>query len=126
MIDGVASKPFSAETLEPKALPHESFSDLIIENSRHRFGTPRPVVEKKISSEWLSEAELIEERVTRRGEERLEILTNQPSPRKKDHKYRKPIDKARLKEVLEQSGNSSAHSTDSGQAGRPQDGAGSE
>ncbi len=103
MIDGVASKPFSAETLAPKDFPRESFSDLIIENSRHRYGTPRPLVEKKISSEWSSEAELIDERVERRGERRLDILSRPPSNKK--IKDRKPIDRARLKEALEKSGN---------------------
>lgn len=103
MIDGVASRPFSASTLGPKYFPPETFTDLIIENSRRRFGTPRPVVEKKIASEWGSEAAIIDERVERRDEQRLGILTKEP-PRKKD-KHRKPIDKARLKEVLEKSGN---------------------
>ncbi len=103
MIDGVASKPFSAETTDIRPLPQESFADLIIENSRQHFGTPRATVEKKIASEWNSEANIIDEKSERRGEERLAILTNQPPPRKND-KYRKPIDKARLKEVLEKSG----------------------
>lgn len=102
MIDGVASKPFSASTLGPKSMTEESFADLIIENSRRQFGTPRSVVEKKIASEWGSEASIIDEKKERRGEEHLGILTQPPPPRKKD-KHRKPIDKERLKEVLERS-----------------------
>ena len=104
MIDGVASKPFSAGTLGPKTAPNGSFADLIIENSRRHFGTPRSIVEKKIASEWSSEAGEIDKKVERRGEERLGILTERPPPRKND-KYRKPIDKTRLKEALEKSGN---------------------
>ena len=104
MIDGVASKPFSAGTLGPKTAPDGSFADLIIENSRRHFGTPRSIVEKKIASEWSSEAGEIDKKVERRGEERLGILANQPLSKKKD-KYRKPIDRARLKEALEKSAN---------------------
>ncbi len=100
MIDGIASKPFSAATLEPRPLPQENFADLIIENSRRHYGTPREAVEKKIQSEWLAEAKIIEEKVERRGEEHLGIL--QQRPPKKD-KPRRPIDKDRLKEVLEKS-----------------------
>ena len=92
MIDGVASKPFSAGTLGPKTAPNGSFADLIIENSRRHFGTPRSIVEKKIASEWSSEAGEIDKKVERRGEERLGILANQPLSKKKD-KYRKPIDR---------------------------------
>lgn len=106
MIDGVASKPFSAGTLGPKTSSNGSFADLIIENSQRHFGTPRSIVEKKIASEWSSEAGDIDKKVERRGEERLGILANQPPPKKRD-KYRKPIDKARLKEALEKSGNGS-------------------
>lgn len=104
LIDGIASKPFSAETLEPKAPSRESFADLIVENSRHRYGTPRSVVEKKIASEWGSEAAIIDEKAERRGEQRLGILVSQPPPKKKD-KPRKIIDKEKLKEVLEKAGN---------------------
>ncbi|MBI3088654.1 MAG: type IV secretory system conjugative DNA transfer family protein [Candidatus Colwellbacteria bacterium] len=109
LIDGIASKPFSAETLEPKVPPKESFADLIIENSRRRYGTPRAVVEKKIASEWSAEAEMIEEKAERRGEQRLGILANQPPPVRKQDKPRKAIDKERLKEVLEKTGNDSLH-----------------
>ena len=103
MIDGVASKPFSAETTDLKPLPQDSFGDLIIENSRSHFGTPRATVEKQIASEWLSEAEKLEEKVERRGEKRLDILTNPPP--NKPRKDRKPIDRERLKEALDKSGN---------------------
>lgn len=103
MIDGVASKPFSAETTDTKPLPRESFGDLIIENSRQHFGTPREMVEKKIASEWSSEAKTVDEKVERRGEQRLGILKNQPPQRQPD-RYRKPIDKEKLKGLLEKTG----------------------
>lgn len=48
MIDGITSRPFSAETLAP--MPHlsQSFREDILKSSRERFGTPRSVVEGKI------------------------------------------------------------------------------
>lgn len=72
MIDGVASKAFSAATLPPLSLPGESFKDIIIENSRQRFGTPKSVIEEKIASEWLSDTRAVEERIERRTEQPLD------------------------------------------------------
>lgn len=45
MIDGVASYPFSATTLPPIKVPHESFKKEIIDLSRAQFGTPKEKVE---------------------------------------------------------------------------------
>jgi len=50
MIDGVASRPFSATTLPPIKVPHESFKQEIIELSRKQFGTPRDKVEEVIKA----------------------------------------------------------------------------
>ena len=52
MIDGVASRPFSAETLPPQKIPLESYRDVIIKNSRAHYGTPKSIVEAKIAEEW--------------------------------------------------------------------------
>jgi hypothetical protein len=71
MIDGLASKPFSAETLEPYESPKKSFKDVIVENSQQKYGTPRQVVEEKIASEWKASAEIIKEKAMRRGEQPL-------------------------------------------------------
>ncbi len=71
MIDGVASKPFSAETLEPVEPAPESFRDAIIENCRNKYAVSRSMVEEKIAEEWVAEAETIEERVKRREERPL-------------------------------------------------------
>lgn len=49
MIDGTASKAFSATTLPPPQKLHESHRETIINISRERFSTPRNVVEDKIS-----------------------------------------------------------------------------
>ncbi len=51
MIDGVASKPFSAMTLSPIAPPRENYHEEIIRRTRERFGTPREDVEAAIS-QW--------------------------------------------------------------------------
>jgi len=49
MIDGVAGRPFSAETLPPFEKPAHSSKDKIIKISRQRYGTPRRIVEEKIA-----------------------------------------------------------------------------
>jgi DNA helicase HerA-like ATPase len=72
MIDGISSRPFSALTIAPLKKPEQSFKDVIIENSRRQFGTPRDIIEKKIASEWLTEGEkIMEERISRREERPL-------------------------------------------------------
>jgi len=51
MIDGVASRPFSAETLVPvKALPI-SMENEIVDYSRAHYATPRSIVDQKIASD---------------------------------------------------------------------------
>lgn len=52
MIDGIASKPFSATTLPPPAIPAQSFFDAIIEASRHNYAMSREDVDKKIAAEY--------------------------------------------------------------------------
>jgi len=52
MIDGVAGRPFSAETLVPFPGPKISNKEKIINVSRERYGTPRKDVEERIIK-WL-------------------------------------------------------------------------
>ena len=52
MIDGIAGRPFSAETLPPAAPLEKANREKIIKVSRERYGTPRQTVEEKISR-WL-------------------------------------------------------------------------
>ena len=52
MIDGLASKPFSATTLPPFEKPLESNKEKIIKVSRERYGTSRLKVEKSIE-QWI-------------------------------------------------------------------------
>jgi len=49
MIDGIAGRPFSAETLTPFPKPVESNKEKIIKVSRERYGTPQKIVEEKIA-----------------------------------------------------------------------------
>lgn len=51
MIDGITSRPFSAETLPPAVPPAKDFEQEIIEYSRKTYGTPKAVIEEKISKE---------------------------------------------------------------------------
>lgn len=55
MIDGVAARPFSAETLPPFPLPEKTHKEKIIKVSRERYGTPRLIVEEKIAR-WLGDS----------------------------------------------------------------------
>ena len=111
MIDGVASKPFSAETLEPLKSNAESLKDAVIENCRRRFSTPRQAVEEKIASEWLGTKETGEDRVQRRDEQSLgKMLAPQHDQHKQREqteniirKERKVIDIGDLRKTLEES-----------------------
>jgi len=49
MIDGVAGRPFSAETLPPSRTEEKSNKEKIIKISRERYGVKRDIVEDKIS-----------------------------------------------------------------------------
>ena len=89
MIDGVASKPFSAQTLEPAKPAAESFKDVIIENSRNKYSAPRLMVEEKIAGEWVSDARTIDDRIKRREERPLERVL-QPQPYKEPYKEPRP------------------------------------
>ncbi len=59
MIDGLAGRPFSAETLPPFPKPKESNKEKIIKVSRERYGTPREIVEEKINK-WTGNLKLPE------------------------------------------------------------------
>ena len=76
MIDGVASRPFSAKTIPPPLPPEESYKDVLIENSRRLYSTPRISVEEKIAEEWsVTGSEFAKDRSLRKDEHRLsEIL----------------------------------------------------
>lgn len=106
MINGMASKPFSAETLEPLKPNAESLKDIIIENCRRRFSVSKQAVEEKIASEWLGTKETGEDRVQRRDEQSLgKMLAPQEQPERTEFpkKERKAVDIGDLRKTLEDS-----------------------
>ncbi len=92
MIDGVASKPFSAQTLEPAEPAPESFRDIIIENSRNKYAAPRSTVEEKIADEWRTGVGAVEDKIKRREERPLEKVLQPQS-------YREPRPKESAVEI---------------------------
>lgn len=81
MIDGVASRPFSATTLPPQQPPLVSYRDVIIRNTQQRYGTPRKVVEERIAAEWATTSDdIIQEKVGRRTERPLGQVLRPSSP----------------------------------------------
>ena len=77
MIDGVASAPFSAETIPPEHPMLVSYRDVIIKNTQERYGTPREIVDKKIASGWkVADSIFLNEKMIRRNEKPLKkVLT---------------------------------------------------
>ncbi|MDD4831057.1 MAG: type IV secretion system DNA-binding domain-containing protein [Candidatus Pacebacteria bacterium] len=49
MINGVASRPFSAQTLMPESYLEKTFKKEIVEFSRKNYSAPRKIIEKNIS-----------------------------------------------------------------------------
>lgn len=84
MIDGFASRPFSATTLPPQARPEKSYREKIIRVSRERYGgLPRQEVEEKIAR-WSG---VMEEVKGERGSEKRKfqnehasVSGHQPAP----------------------------------------------
>lgn len=118
MIDGVASRAFSAETLAPEEKPKESFRDPIVENTRHHYAVARSLVEEKIAKEWQAQSrESAEEKISRRAEQPVERVLRPITPRfleekadraKAFNKYfekheRKPVNIADLRRSIEES-----------------------
>lgn len=68
IIDGAPSRPFSIQNLPPPMEPLESFSELIVDQSRKKYGTPKVTVEKQITEEWTRRQNIIEEKAERRSE----------------------------------------------------------
>ncbi len=102
LVDGMASQPFSAETLAPHELPEKTFEDVIIDGSRNRYGSPKEAVDKRIDEELHAGREEVGERVGRRVEQPLDILKSDNS--ETHHKTRKPADLEELRKLLHKSG----------------------
>jgi hypothetical protein len=70
MIDGIASRPFSAQTITPYIKPEKSFRDMIIENMHLKYAVPKNLVEQKIAGEWTTGSQESAEKKIYRREER--------------------------------------------------------
>lgn len=70
MIDGIASRPFSSQTLRPYPKPEKSFKPEIIENVHLKYSVSKRLVEEKIAGEWTTESRQAAERKIYRREER--------------------------------------------------------
>lgn len=115
MIDGLASRPFSAGTLPPRVLEHPSLREFITEFTRKKYATSRSLIEEKIASEWGGPSEIISERAKRRGEMPIQealrnskIVSSPPKPERQErhesfHRERekKPVDIDTLKKAIE-------------------------
>ncbi len=75
MIDGVASRPFSARGIGPVQKPAESYVQEIIEYTRAAYATPLQTVEEKIASIW---APSKEDEEAHHREERPRMTTRRP------------------------------------------------
>ncbi|MBU6500972.1 MAG: type IV secretion system DNA-binding domain-containing protein [Patescibacteria group bacterium] len=97
MIDGVASRPFSAETLPPQKIPLISHKDVIIQNSRTRYSTPRKIVDEKIAEEWQAASEtIVGGKIDRQGERPLrQTLQDGNNQSFRPRPDRRPSDSAR-------------------------------
>ncbi|MBI5147987.1 MAG: type IV secretion system DNA-binding domain-containing protein [Parcubacteria group bacterium] len=112
LIDGAASRPFSAVTLPPPPVTEEVFRDVIIENTRVKYATKRELVEKRIAQEWQPEDKMMDEKIMRREERPLSqaLGAKEPfrrpfSPRKDDYlsREKKHVNIGELREALSRS-----------------------
>ena len=85
MVDGASSRPFSAHNLD--FLSHKegevSHKDLIIEQSRHKYGFSKTQIEKKIIDSWSETGSNIEDKIMRKSESSIEKLLR-PARQKKE------------------------------------------
>ncbi|MBI1960879.1 MAG: TraM recognition domain-containing protein, partial [Candidatus Liptonbacteria bacterium] len=100
MIDGMASHAFSATVIPPYPKPEQAYRDVIIENSRRKYGTPRRIVDEKIAGEWevQSGKELGEQLTQRRAEQSLATALK-PRPQRREGE-RKEVNRDALRAIL--------------------------
>ncbi len=112
LIDGVSGKPFSAAALAPISMIGESYSDVLIENSRRKYSVARSIVEEKIASEWSAGVASAQDKVFRREERPVRevldgggIIKNEAMRIKKDviQKERPNVDIGDLQKSIRES-----------------------
>ncbi len=103
MIDGIASRPFSAETLPLPPKPPESHREKIIRVSQERYGTPRKEVEEKIER-WTRQSEATSSlpSISLKKIETLPVVpfSNKKITSQKIKKEKKKVDVQKLREAL--------------------------
>ncbi|PIR70587.1 MAG: hypothetical protein COU46_00730 [Candidatus Niyogibacteria bacterium CG10_big_fil_rev_8_21_14_0_10_42_19] len=82
MIDGVASRPFSASTLPPIQAPALSYREQIVESSRKRYGVPLEVVTANIAKLHEQDPAVIPRR---------DISSPRDTPARTREEYRPPM-----------------------------------
>ncbi len=96
MIDGMASRAFSATVIPPTPYPETSYRNIIIENSRTTYGSPRARVEEKIEREWAMrpDKELGKRLNEGRGERSLEsvLKPRQPHAPRREKQEEQPLE----------------------------------
>ncbi|EKD23551.1 MAG: hypothetical protein ACD_81C00219G0012 [uncultured bacterium] len=87
LVDGQASRPFSAETLPPYPIPQPNYEDVIIENSRRNYSMPKALVDEMISKEYMGSGKAsMDDKVMRRDEKSLgSMLTPREHSAKRDY-----------------------------------------
>lgn len=105
MIDGVASKPFSAITMPPIKINGQSNAEKIIRVSRERYANPRSVVEEKILR-WSGVEETMKETAAiKQVSEDESIFKNNNNHRSTDSVEEKPkSSKAKIKAICDNCG----------------------
>lgn len=132
MIDGVASRPFSAKGLPPQPKPAANHVEEIIDHTRRTYATPIKTVEKKIAAEFLMTGEeILEVKESRRRERPLAEVFGQPqivkrrpgvgreirppfAPRSIEPREKPRVDVEGLKKALENSLKSTGQAGSSG------------
>ncbi len=95
MIDGVAGRPFSAETLPPLFKQEKSYTEEIIKCTRETYAVPRTEVEKKVSAWAQVQVESFNKKQNKRNKnKRREQVRFEP-------KKQKNLTSITLKEALE-------------------------
>ncbi|MEX2436919.1 MAG: type IV secretory system conjugative DNA transfer family protein [Candidatus Paceibacterota bacterium] len=116
MIDGVASKPFSAGTLSPREAHSLSPGETIIEYSRKKYSTLKAHVEEKIREEWVTDGstskkkdvpkkspqeERVEKTLREVLESSLEEDEREKRSKKKKHTKKDNVDIGGLKNLID-------------------------
>lgn len=104
MIDGIASRPFSAKTLSLPKIPPRSFKEIIIENTRLKYAVPKQKVEERIAAEWLPAGQTAaQEKIYRKEERPLGEMLKEGATiikRRPQFEGKKQVDTSGLRDLL--------------------------